>query len=164
MGKIFYDLLTYYVNTNFHTIVYFLHYLFKYIYSLNYLFTITYSFIYIYICTLFIYIIIDQLNILSFIFTINEIKIKLQNKNPNTIKEEQKHSKYIPSSCLRFRVETRQPDCSKPRTKEALDNNNNNNNETRKYWVDVHWAIVSSNGERDPLSPWLAILPEMVSR
>ena len=35
------------------------------------------------------------------------------------------------------------------------DNNNNNNNnkfpETRKYWVDVHWEIVSSHGERDPL-------------
>ena len=32
-------------------------------------------------------------------------------------------------------------------------NNNNNNNfpETRKYWVDVQWGIVSSHGERDPL-------------
>ena len=35
------------------------------------------------------------------------------------------------------------------------DNNNNNNNnnnnvsETRKYWVDVQWDIVSSHGERD---------------
>ena len=35
------------------------------------------------------------------------------------------------------------------------DNNNNkhNNNipETRKYWADVQWGIVSSHGERDPL-------------
>ena len=23
--------------------------------------------------------------------------------------------------------------------------------ETRKYWVDVQWGIVSSHGERDPL-------------
>ena len=35
-------------------------------------------------------------------------------------------------------------------------NNNNNNNkmripETRKYWVDVLWGIVSSHGERNPL-------------
>ena len=30
-------------------------------------------------------------------------------------------------------------------------NNNNNDNvsETRKYWVDVQWDIVSSHGERD---------------
>ena len=33
------------------------------------------------------------------------------------------------------------------------DNNNNNNNalETRKYWGDVQWEIVSSHGERGPL-------------
>ena len=41
--------------------------------------------------------------------------------------------KNIPSSCLRFRVESRQLDCSKPRAKETLNdttttNNNNNNN------------------------------------
>ena len=30
-------------------------------------------------------------------------------------------------------------------------NNNNNFPETRKYWVDVQWEIVSSHGERDPL-------------
>ena len=37
-------------------------------------------------------------------------------------------------------------------------NNNNNNNdnndnlpETRKYWNDGQWDIVSSHGERDPL-------------
>ena len=30
-------------------------------------------------------------------------------------------------------------------------NNNNNPSETRKYWVDVQWGIVSSHGERDPL-------------
>ena len=30
-------------------------------------------------------------------------------------------------------------------------NDNNNNPETRKYWVDVQWGIVSSHGERDPL-------------
>ena len=35
--------------------------------------------------------------------------------------------------------------------------------ETRKYWVDVHWGIVSSHGEKVPLSPWLAILLEMMS-
>ena len=39
--------------------------------------------------------------------------------------------------------------------------NNNNNN---KYWVDVRLGIVSSHGDRDPLSPCLAILLEMVSR
>ena len=34
------------------------------------------------------------------------------------------------------------------------DNNNKHNNnipETRKYWADVQWGIVSSHGERDPL-------------
>ena len=30
-------------------------------------------------------------------------------------------------------------------------NNNNNVPETRKYWVDVQWGIVSSRGEWDPL-------------
>ena len=28
---------------------------------------------------------------------------------------------------------------------------NTNYPETRKYWVDVEWGIVSSHGERDPL-------------
>ena len=57
--------------------------------------------------------------------------------------------KNITSSCLRFRVEIRQLDCSKPRAKEALNdttttttttnnnnnnknNNNNNNNNSNK--------------------------------
>ena len=31
------------------------------------------------------------------------------------------------------------------------DNNNNNALETRKYWGDVQWEIVSSHGERGPL-------------
>ena len=45
-----------------------------------------------------------------------------------------------------------------------INNNNNSVPETRKYWVDVQWGIVSSYGQRDPLKPWLAILLEMVSR
>ena len=31
------------------------------------------------------------------------------------------------------------------------DNNNKNTPETRKYWVDVEWGIISSHGKRDPL-------------
>ena len=41
-----------------------------------------------------------------------------QNKNP--ILKKQNHVKKIPSSCLRFRVDTRQLDCSKPRTKKTI--------------------------------------------
>ena len=36
--------------------------------------------------------------------------------------------------------------------------------ETKKYWVDVQWGIVSLHRERDPLKFWSAILLEMVSR
>ena len=37
--------------------------------------------------------------------------------------------------------------------KDNNNNNNNNNNKTstRKYWIDVHWGIVSSHVERDPV-------------
>ena len=41
---------------------------------------------------------------------------------------QQKHVKNISSSCLRFRVETRQLGFCKLRTKEAFNKNNNNNN------------------------------------
>ena len=44
------------------------------------------------------------------------------------------------------------------------DTNNNNNNNNNKYWVDAQRRIVSSHGDRDPLSPCLAILLEMVSQ
>ena len=51
-------------------------------------------------------------------------------------------------------------DSPKSRNNNNDNNNNNNNNnnnddnifpETRKYWVDFQWGIVSFHGERDPL-------------
>ena len=43
-----------------------------------------------------------------------------QNKNAKTKKKQQTHVKNIPSSFLRFWVETQQLDCSKLRTKETI--------------------------------------------